>query len=135
MRQRKKWFLLFIALAISGVALAKWQGAWYCAACTDNTAGAFASGETYLFIYTDVNQKVDSWMAGNEPGTVTICNGSVCAGFKYVPLSGQFKYTGSYRSTWKGQPGGAAGSGPPPGGGAVCSTCQVHVGDPENADN
>lgn len=44
-----------------------------------------ASGDTYTFIYTTINQTVDSWVdPDGNPNQVSICNGTKCALHTYV---------------------------------------------------
>ncbi len=123
MKTYGKVALLLVLILVSSLALAKWVGRFYCgSSCTFDTP--FASGDTYAFIFSDVNQSVDSWVdSSGNANTVTICNGAVCATYRYIKLSGQFQYTGYYYSSWKGENVGGGGSGPGelpglPGGGA-----------------
>lgn len=119
-----KRYLLVIVFStlvlVSGYTLAKWVGRFYCGTSCSFEA-PFASGDAYTFILSEVNKHVSSWTDGSgNPNTVTLCNGSKCATFKYIKLSGQFQYTGYYYSNWSGQdapPSGGGGSGGGGGGG------------------
>jgi len=113
--------LLAVALLISSVALAKYVGRFYCGPTGEVGAG-LASGDTYTFIYTDVNQTVSSWVdPDGNPNTVLICNGTKCSLYTYVKLSGQCFAEGYFYSDWNngnsiggtptGGTGGAGGSG------------------------
>jgi hypothetical protein len=68
-------------------------GAFYCGDC-----GAFPgqgqpnTPDINVFIHSVVNQYVSSWVdSEGEAKTVAICDGSVCANFIYVKISGQFR--------------------------------------------
>ncbi len=60
-----------------------------------------------------MNHDVDPWVDKHgEPNTVTLCNGSECATYRYVKLSGQSQLIGKIASAWKGEyPGGGGGTG------------------------
>ncbi len=121
MNTKKRNALLFsilvAGLCASGFAIAKWVGQYYCGpSCTFDTP--LLSGDGYMFIRSDVNPDVNSWMdSNNNPNTVTLCNGSTCALYRYVALSGQWLLISKYFSTWSGTPirpdenGGAGGGG------------------------
>lgn len=122
----KKYALLFgsiLLFMVAGTASAATSaGRFYCGpSCTFDDS--FAYGDTYTFIWTTVNAKVQKWTdSDGAPKIVTICNGSQCAIFKYVLGSGQHVKTGYFYSTWTGSPPPPA---PPGGGGGGGSTWGV----------
>lgn len=108
MKMQAKIFLV-LALLVSSVALAKYVGRFYCGTSCQVGAG-LASGATHEFIYTVVNQTVDSWVDTNgNPNQLTICNGSKCSLYTYVKLSGQWIAEGYFYSNWTGGAGGGGG--------------------------
>ncbi|MBY4598026.1 hypothetical protein K3217_21125 [bacterium BD-1] len=70
-------------------------GDFYCAQCTTFPGNNVVNTpEIHEFIYTDVNRFVSSWVTRNgTPRKVIICNGTKCAEFTYVKLSGQWRQT------------------------------------------
>lgn len=126
--------VLALALLVSGVALAKHVGRFYCGSSCQLGAG-LASGDTYTFIHTTINESVDDWIdSDGNPNTVVICNGVMCSLYTYVALSGQFMAEGYYYSTWTGDSdtGGGGGS---VGGGGGWGIPTVTVGDPQPEDD
>jgi hypothetical protein len=69
------------------------------------------------------------WIDSSQrPNTVTICNGTYCALYKYIALSGMFLSEGYYRSTWTGESGSGGsggGGGIPDGGGDPSDLCYI----------
>ncbi|WP_162314229.1 hypothetical protein [Pseudoxanthomonas yeongjuensis] len=103
--------LLVVALLISGVAFAKYVGRFYCGTSCQVGAG-LASGDTYTFVLSVVNQSVDSWVdSSGNPNQMILCNGSKCALYTYVKLSGQWIAEGYYYSNWMSGSGGGGGGG------------------------
>lgn len=88
-------------MLLSTAALATWYGRYYCGSCTFNDP--FATGDTDGFIRAEVNKKVASWVDSKGlASSVTICNGTTCATYQYIKLSGIFQYKGYYFSNWNG---------------------------------
>lgn len=110
MKLQAKIFLV-LALLVSSAALAKYVGRFYCGtSCSVGTG--LASGDTYTYIFTVINKSVTNWVDSNgNPNQVTICNGSKCALYTYVKLSGQWIAEGYYYSQWKGGSTGGGGGG------------------------
>lgn len=94
--------VMLLALGISAFAVAEWFGRYYCGECTFEDP--FAANDTDMFIRTVVNRDVSSWVdSKGGSSSVTICNGSACATYQYVRLSGVFQYKSKYPSDWNGE--------------------------------
>ncbi len=124
--------IIQVALAMSifftfSYAVAKWVGQYYCKECRFDTP--IISDESFIFKKTVIDHDVSSWIDSKQaPNTVTICNGSECALYRYVALSGLLALVNTYADDWVGSripgdvdpsiPGnGIVGSG---GGGGMC---------------
>lgn len=117
-RTKRHWLIAgAIVLAIAGVAIAASAGKYYCQECTFDEPTAF--GDTELFIRSEVNKYVNSWVdSKGAPLDVTICNGSQCATYQYVKLSSLFLLKKKEASNWQGSAGGGGGEGHDGGGAA-----------------
>lgn len=122
-----KSLLLIGLLSVTGWAIAKWVGRFYCGPTCEVGAGP-ANGDTFDFIKAEVNKKVASWVdAKNRPNQVTICNGTKCSLYTAVVTAGVFVSEGYWYSDWKGD--GTVGSG---GSGGVGGTGGPIGGDGDN---
>ncbi len=110
--------VLLVTLLISGVVLAKFVGRFYCNTCSvSDLKNPVAAGEVDMFMRAVINQEVDSWQdAQGNPNTVLICNGTICANYRYIKMTGLLLYLGYFNSTWRGESGGGS---PPVGGGPL----------------
>jgi hypothetical protein len=109
----KAKIFLVLALLVSGVALAKYVGRFYCSTGCEVGTG-YARGSTHEFIFTVINQTVDSWVdSQGRPNQVIICNGTKCSLYTYIKASGMFIAEGYYYSSWTGggSGGGSGGAG------------------------
>jgi hypothetical protein len=143
MKTRVKVGLALGLVLAAGLAWAKWEGRWYCGPqCL--FGDQYASGETYAFIRNVVAHSVESWVdSQGNPSTVTICNGTKCATYRYVKMTGLLMYTGYYYSSWTGQETGGGGGLPGlPGDGGGLGQCTIgqeprractSVGEPSGA--
>ena len=135
MRQKRFILAFFALVGVVAFAVAGSVGKFYCSTCTFDEE--FAFGDTEMFIRAEVNKFVDSWVdsKGNAK-QVTICNGSICATYTYVKLSGVWKAMQRAHSSWTGQGQGGSGTGGGSvGGGSTCvgnCTPIVTVGQEEN---
>jgi uncharacterized membrane protein YgcG len=111
LKRKRYWSVAgAIVLAIAGAAIAASAGKYYCPDCTFD--GAFAFSETDMFIRSEVNQYVGSWIdSKGDPKEVTICNGSECATFQYIKLSSTFLLKKREASNWQADNGGGGGDG------------------------
>jgi hypothetical protein len=90
----RKWIVgAALAVGVVGGAIAINFGRYPCAECT---LPSISGPEEQYVIRTLVNQDVSSWVdSNNEPNSVTLCNTSKCANYRYIPLSGMFQRTGN----------------------------------------
>lgn len=88
-----KRLLLLSMLVVAGAVLAEHVGTFY--GCEGCPLGSLTGPDERMFINEVVNPQVDSWMTGDTPNTVDICNtSSLCGTYRYVPLSGVLQRLG-----------------------------------------
>ena len=105
----KDKFAVMTMLVVAGVAIAENVGTYTCADCL---LGPLSGPDETLFIQTVVNNDVSNWVdSQGNPKTVTLCNGSKCATYEYVPATGVFKMIVSWPQAGGGGGGGGGATG------------------------
>lgn len=109
-KNRTRLLLGAIVVTVAGFAIAASAGRYYCSECKFDEALAF--GDTEIFIRSEVNKHVNSWVdsKGNALD-VTICNGSQCATYLYRKLSSVWILQKLENSNWRGDDVGVGGGG------------------------
>lgn len=109
--KRNRW-LMIVGACLGGAAIAASVGKFYCGTACSFEGPYLQDGEAHGFLRATINPKVDSWVdAKGSPKTVELCNGSVCAKYRYRKGTVLWEKISEYRSSWVGSNVGGGGGG------------------------